>query len=102
MCHLQELHEAYREKGLLVLGVNCSDDEAIALEFLDDNGARFPNVIDESAATRKTCNDEYQTMDIFAVPMSVIIDRKGKVAAAWYGQHDEAGIRRVLARLGLR
>ena len=30
MRHIQEVHEKYRDNGLVILGFNCSDDKAIA------------------------------------------------------------------------
>ena len=44
MRHLQEISEKYKDKGLVVLGLNCSDDKKIAAEFLRENSATFANV----------------------------------------------------------
>ena len=48
MRHLQKLHEKYSGKNLVILGFNCSDDKKIALEFLGENGATFPTILDSS------------------------------------------------------
>ena len=75
----------YRDKGLVVLGFNCSDNKQIALEMLVDNGVTFPNVIDSSDAANEVCFQKYQGKWGSAVPMSYVIDREGKVVNAWYG-----------------
>ncbi len=101
MCHLQKMHEEFGGKGLSIIGLNCSDDVGVALEFLEENGATFPNVIDDSEAARKVCFTDYQTLPgTSAVPLSYLIDREGKIADGWYGQHDEARVRAALERLG--
>jgi peroxiredoxin len=102
MCHLQEMHEDYADKGLVIVGVNCSDALDVALQFLDENGATFPNVLDESAAARKTAFEDYQTLPGWsAVPLSYIIDREGKIATGWYGKHRGSRVRGILRGLGI-
>lgn len=101
MRHLQQAFEDFREKGLVLVGINCSDDLEIAREFLSENGATFPNVLDDSAATKKTVYTDYQTLSMSAVPMSYVIDREGKVASRWYGRHRGSRIRALLRRFGI-
>lgn len=88
MCHLQDLYAKYKSQGLVILGFDASDDRKIALEMLHANGVTFPNVIDSSDAAQKVCFQEYQRQGRSAVPMSYIIDREGKVVAAWYGYQE--------------
>ena len=103
MRHLQEISEKYKDKGLVVLGLNCSDDKKIAAEFLRENSATFANVLDSSEAAKHTCFLDYQTLSgMSAVPLSYIIDREGKIAASWYGMHEEATLSAVLERLGVK
>jgi peroxiredoxin len=103
MRHLQEFHVNYRERGLVVLGLNCSDDREIALEFLDENSATFPNMLDSSQAAMKTTFQDYQTLSgMSAVPLSYIIDREGRIAAGWYGMHDKATVHELLERFGVK
>jgi len=94
MCHLQKLHEQYRDKGLVILGFNCSDDKQIALEFLRENKATFPTVLDSSDAARKTGHQDYR---MNGVPLNYILDPQGKVVDTWYGY--EEGHERALAAL---
>ena len=50
MRHLQTLFEKYKDKGLVILGFNCSDDRQIALDFMRENSATFPTILDSSDA----------------------------------------------------
>jgi hypothetical protein len=85
MCHLQEFHTKFADKGLVVLGFDACDDKKIALEMLQGNGVTFPNIVDASKAADEVCFQKYQRFNMSAVPMSYIIDRNGKVVDAWYG-----------------
>jgi len=94
MCHLQELHEKYKDKGMVILGFNCSDDKRIAMEFLKENSATFTNILDSSDAATRTGFEGYR---MSGVPLNYIIDKEGKVVDAWYGY--EKGHKRALDAL---
>ncbi len=63
-----------------------------AVDFLAENGATFPTILDPSDAAQKVCFQDYRTS---GVPANYIIDREGKVVDAWYGY--EKGHRRARA-----
>ena len=88
MCHLQELYLQYKDKNLVILGFNPSDDKQIALDMLRENGVTFPNIIDSSDAALKVCFRDYQRLNSSAVPLSYIIDCDGNVVDAWYGYEE--------------
>ena len=94
MRHLQILSEKYKDKGLVILGFNCSDDKQIALDFMRENSATFPSVLDSSDAAVKIGFMSYQ---MSGVPLNYIIDREGKIVEAWYGY--EEGHKRALTAL---
>jgi thiol-disulfide isomerase/thioredoxin len=94
MRHLQKLHEKYSGKNLVILGFNCSDDKKIALEFLGENGATFPTILDSSQAATMVGFRDYK---MSGVPLNYIIDAQGKVVDAWYGYQE--GHLRALAAL---
>jgi hypothetical protein len=96
MCHLQELYAKLKDKKLVVLGFNCSDDKQIALDMLRENGVTFPNIIDASDDAQKVCFQDYQRSGGSAVPMSYLIDPQGKVLNAWYG-YEEGHARAIKA-----
>jgi glutathione peroxidase-family protein len=94
MRHLQILSEKYKDKGLVILGFNCSDDRQIALDFMRENSATFPSVLDSSDAAVKIGFMSYQ---MNGVPLNYIIDREGKIVEAWYGY--EEGHKQALTAL---
>jgi peroxiredoxin/outer membrane lipoprotein-sorting protein len=96
MCHIQELYEKYKGRDVVILGLNCADDRKIALDFLQDNSATFPNILDSSRTAMKVAHDDYKASG-GSVPLNYIIDREGKVVDAWYGY--EEGHKRAIAAL---
>ena len=79
---------------MVILGFNCADDKEIALEFMRENSATFPNIIDSSTAARRIQFDGYKGN---GVPLNYIIDGEGKIVDTWYGY--EKGHQRALAAL---
>ena len=94
MRHLQELYLQYKDQGLVILGFNASDDKQIALDFMHENGATFPTILDSSDAAVKVAFHDYRGS---GVPLNYIIDRDGNIVDAWYGY--EAGHPRAIAAL---
>ena len=99
MRELQELYVKHKDKGLVIVGLNVADDKKIALQFIADNCATFPNALDTSDAGTKVYRDEYRGV---TVPLNYIIDRDGKIVFGWYGYKEgDPQARAVLKRLGI-
>ena len=98
MLHLQKLHEKYSDKELVILGFNPSDDKQIALDFLRENSATFPNIIDSSDAATKTVFQDYKSS---GVPLNYIINKEGKIVDAWYG-YGHKREQQLLEKLGMK
>ncbi len=79
---------------MVILGFNPADDRKIALDFLRDNSATFPNILDSSRHAIRVAHDSYKAS---GWPTNYIIDREGKVVDAWYGY--EEGHKRAIAAL---
>lgn len=94
MCHLQELYEKYKDRDVVILGFNPADDRKIALDFLRDNSATFPNILDSSRAAMRVVYGSYKAS---GWPTNYIIDREGKIVDTWYGY--EEGHKRAIAAL---
>jgi len=97
MRHLQSLYAEYGDKGLVILGLNFTDDRCIARAFLKANGATSPTVLDASQIAERVVWGGYGNKPL-DVPLSYVIDRDGKVVDAWYGY--EEGSERGLDALG--
>jgi peroxiredoxin/outer membrane lipoprotein-sorting protein len=97
--YLEKLYGKYKSKGLIVLGFDFADDRKIALDFLRRHFVTFPNVVDDSQEAIKTGFFSYGAR---AAPVNYIVDREGKIAAAWLGyDHNSTQGIDVLAKLGL-
>ena len=100
MCHLQELYEQFKDQGLMILGFNSADDKEIALEFMRENGATFPTILDASHAALSVSFQDYRTS---GVPVNYVIDRDGKVVDAWYGYEEgHPRAKAALEKLGIK
>jgi peroxiredoxin len=96
------LHLKHKDKGLVVLGVNTSDDHKIALDYLKTNEVAFPNILDSSDAANRALLLKYERLlGMSAVPLTYVIDRKGKVVDAWY-DHQEDRSEKALRKLGFQ
>lgn len=83
MPKLQELHSAYREEGLSVVGASidrgAAEDEVRS--FVEANGITFGILLDPDARVET----RFRTL---GVPESFLIDRKGILRARWIGEFD--------------
>jgi cytochrome c biogenesis protein CcmG/thiol:disulfide interchange protein DsbE len=77
---MDELHQKYGPKGLVVLAVNVDEDVAAMKDFLKDHPVKFTIVHD---ATKKLVG----TANISSMPTSFIIGTDGKVIAIHKGFH---------------
>jgi hypothetical protein len=85
MCHLQELYAKYHPKGLVILGLNVSDDKKIAQDMLRSSGVTFPNILDDSPAAIKASFEDYRNG---VCPTNYVIDREGKIVRGWGGYEE--------------
>jgi peroxiredoxin len=93
------LYEKYKDKGLVVVGVNTADARDIALEYLKANKVTFPNVLESSDAANRAMM-QYETLGgMSAVPMTYLIDRDGKVVEACYDYRQDQA-EKALKKLG--
>ena len=72
------------------LGVDTYDQAATALTFEQAHKVTYPSVIDTNNATVEYAYSSYVSAD--AVPVTLVIDRHGRVAARVTGELEEASI----------
>jgi peroxiredoxin len=86
------LETAYKHyKGTVpFLGVNTYDQAPQALVFEKTHGVTYPSVIDANQATVQYAYSSFVSAD--AVPVTLVIDRHGRVAARVTGELEEASI----------
>ena len=98
---LQQLHQDYKDKGLAILGFNCTDNRRIARAFLRANGVTLPSVLDPSETATRLMRDGYGNRTK-TVPLNYIIDPQGKVVYDWFGyEHDPERVLAALRKAGL-
>jgi len=92
---LDEMQGKYRQRGLVVIGVNMDADAAAAESFLKDFPVSFQIMRDADGTLAR----QY---DVIAMPSSYVIDRNGNIAARHLGfknarlQEYEATLLRIL------
>lgn len=91
---IEKLHKTYKDKGLVVLGVNDEEPEVVR-GFYKKNDVTFPTATDKPGAV----SEHY---GITAVPTTIIYDRKGKIVAQLVGTRKEQQFLRLLRKAGLR
>ena len=98
--YLETLYKKYNYKGLVILGYNFSDEKQFVVDFLKENSVTFPNISDSSDIAKKVALQDY---NMEGVPLNYIIDRSGKIVAAWSGYKDGyTQSHEVLEKLGIR
>jgi cytochrome c biogenesis protein CcmG, thiol:disulfide interchange protein DsbE len=94
MKSIADLTEKYSEHGLVVIGINWSDDRNTALEFLRKNNYRWLNLRDVKGETAKSWM-------LNGVPLLAIIDPAGTIAYyhSDYQQPEETAILEALKKI---
>jgi len=71
---MQTLYEEYKDQGLVVLGVNATnqDDPFKIAPFVEEYGLTFPILLDETGAVM-------QAYEVRSLPSSFFIDRSGRI-----------------------
>lgn len=91
MPYIQEIHEEWSDRGLMVLAINIGDSAAEAEQFLHDHNLSLPVLLD----TKKVVAQKY---NIRAIPTTFFIDKDGIVQVKVIGAFpDKAAIE---SRLG--
>lgn len=89
---MEELHQKYGTKGLVILAVNVDEDVAAMKDFLKSHPATFTIVHD---ATKKLVG----TANISSMPTSLVIGTDGKVASIHKGFHGKETAKQYAAEV---
>jgi len=92
MPDLQKVYEAEYSRGLVVVGINTSDDATSISRFLKDLGITYPVLRDVGQRT----TIEYRIVD---TPTSFIIDRNGVIRYKVIGPLDKATLNHDISSL---
>jgi cytochrome c biogenesis protein CcmG/thiol:disulfide interchange protein DsbE len=86
--HLQRFHERNRGK-VAVVGVDYTDELPKARKFIREFGWTFPNLSDPEGLAGSS-------YDLAGLPVTVILDSEGKIAARLRGPQTEASLERAV------
>jgi len=76
---LESTYKRYKEKGLVILGINYNEDRERVLKFTQEMGVTFPIILDkELKLTRK--------YGVLSLPATFFIDKKGIVRDQYKGE----------------
>jgi cytochrome c biogenesis protein CcmG/thiol:disulfide interchange protein DsbE len=89
---LERNWRAYRDRGVVVIGVNIQDKVEAAQKFVRDFNLTFPNVRD----TTGKVSVEY---GVYGVPETFFIDRRGRIRGKHVGAVTDAVFRTQVDRL---
>jgi cytochrome c biogenesis protein CcmG/thiol:disulfide interchange protein DsbE len=82
----------YRDRGVVVLGVDIQDKSEAARKFISDFNLTFPNAMDASGKV----SVDY---GIYGVPETFFIDREGRIRSKHVGAVSDEIFRREVDRL---
>lgn len=96
-CHdeartLEAVYQAYRDQGVIFIGVNVKDPDRVAFEFMDDYGITYPNGLDRADNISK------EMYRITGWPETFIVDRNGVVTMHHAGAISQAKLRTEIER----
>jgi thiol-disulfide isomerase/thioredoxin len=86
---LEDTYQKVKDQGVEFLGVNVRDQAETAKEFSATFGVSYPSIIDTNGDTQLSFAGEVAPN---AVPTTLILDRKGRVAARILGRVTEVSI----------
>ncbi len=88
------LSKQVQKQGVAFLGIDTKDDKANAQTFVQQNGVGYPIVYDQQGRTAITLGNIPANL-----PFTVLVDRKGRVAAVYFGGLTVADLRPPIQRL---
>jgi cytochrome c biogenesis protein CcmG, thiol:disulfide interchange protein DsbE len=89
---LERNWRAYRDRGVVVLGVDIQDTPDAAKRFIADFSLTFPNALDPAGKV----SVDY---GVYGVPETFFIDRRGRIRAKHVGAVTDETFRREVDRL---
>lgn len=83
--------QRYKDRGLVVVGVNTSDEDGLAERFVRKKGLGFPIVYDEG-------NDIAKRYHVSNLPTLVVLSKEGKIVAVRHGVTSDSALDDIVRR----
>ncbi|MGB7980367.1 MAG: TlpA disulfide reductase family protein [Candidatus Nanopelagicales bacterium] len=84
---LQQVWTDVNSKGVQFVGLNTRDSQAAAEAFVDRFALTYPSVVDTDGSRQLLF---HETLPPAAIPSTIVIDRKGRVAGRAIGEVDRS------------
>ena len=91
----QEVHAEVRDRGVQFLGINVKDTDQLARAFEENFGIEFPSLDDPRGEVALAFRDYPAN----AIPSTIVLDARGRVAAVYTGELQQDDLRSVLDRV---
>lgn len=88
----ERAHQQYRERGLVVLGVDLQERDEDILAFMREVGVTFPSAVDRTGEVARQWRAT-------GLPTTVLIDRQGVIRDVRVGPFTDATLEERLAKL---
>lgn len=87
---IEQLHKEYKDKGLVVLGIN-DEDKATVSQFVKENKLTFPTLMDEGMNVARAYK-------VVAIPRVILINKEGKIVKdiTGYSKENEKILREAI------
>jgi len=97
--HFNELYTAYKDKGLVILGISLDKGGNKTLDaFLKNNTVKYPILIGNN-----TISNVYQRYikeeERNAIPFTFLIDKKGEISQVWVGYNEKSVFEKAILKL---
>ncbi len=79
---LERFGRRFRDRGVVVLGINVQDNSEDALAFVDELGPTYPQL-------RSVGEERSEAFGSTGVPENFLVDPRGRLALIWRGPVDE-------------
>lgn len=86
------ISQRFKDKGLVVLGVNTSDADGLAARFAAKKGLLFPVLYDEGNAIA----DKYRVENL---PTLIVVSKEGKIVAVRHGVTSDSDLERLVRQV---
>ena len=90
MPEIEAVHQEYKDKGVVVLGVDISEPESMVRQYIQQGGFSWTIVLDSTGEVAR----DYQ---IVAIPTSFFLDREGIIRAVNIGAMTKRAMEAKLA-----
>jgi len=92
---MQEVYEAYRDQGFVILAVDVQEERSEVKPFVDELGLTFPVLLDSKGEVSRSYR-------IRGLPTSYFVDQNGVIMGRELGPIDEKWIVRYLVEAGVK